>query len=224
MRKYLLAAILLVTAPLAMAASPNWLTTSAKTEVGHRIGNPQADAKLIEYVSYTCPHCGDFFKEADAPIKLTLVQPGKASVEVRHVIRDPVDLAATVLANCGPADKFWGNHDMFFARQEKWTTAWQLTLPSQRQRWQSGPIGQRLRAIASDLDFYAMMESRGYSRTEVDKCLTNESAIRSLAEKSAAAADADGVTGTPSFVLNGKLLSGVHTWGQLQKAVVTQDN
>ena len=31
--------------------------------------------------------------------------------------------------------------------------------------------------------------------------------------------DAYGVNATPSFVLNGKLLKGVHTWGDLQKAL-----
>ncbi|MXO58367.1 thioredoxin domain-containing protein [Altererythrobacter salegens] len=218
MRKYLLAALLVAAVPLT-AVAQNWLGTYAVTAAGHRIGNPNATTKLVEYVSYTCPHCGEFYKEADATIKLSLVQTGKASVEVRHIIRDPVDLAATVLVNCGDPAKFWGNHDMFFARQDRWTTTWQLTLPSQRQRWQSGPVADRMRAIASDLDFYGMMESRGYSRVELDKCLTDEKAIEALSKKTDAVADAAGVNSTPSFALNGKVLQGVHTWGQLQTAI-----
>ncbi len=224
MRKYLLAAVLVALAPLAAVSAQNWLGTYAVTAAGHRMGNPDAPAKLVEFVSYTCPHCGEFFKEADAPIKLSLVQTGKASVEVRNVIRDPVDLAAAVLVNCGDPSKFWGNHDMFFARQDKWTTAWQLTLPSQRQRWQSGALGARMRAIASDLDFYGMMETRGYSRAQVDRCLSDETAIKALADKADAAAQADGVNSTPNFLLNGKLLKGVYTWDQLQKVVAAPKN
>lgn len=218
MKKYVIAA-LLAAAPLTAALGQNWLGTHAATGAGHRVGNPEAKVKLVEYVSYTCPHCGEFFREADGPIKLALVQPGKASVEVRHVIRDVVDLAATVLANCGDKAKFWGNHEMFFAQQDKWTTRWQLTLPSQRQRWQSLALGPRLQAIAGDLDFYEMMESRGYSRSQIDKCLTDEAAIRALVTRAGEAADADGVNATPSFTVNGKLLEGVHTWAALQAAL-----
>lgn len=217
--KTIVIAALLAAAPLTAVLGQNWLGTYAATEAGNRVGNPQAKTKLVEYVSYTCPHCGEFFKEADAAIKIGLVQPGKASVEVRHVIRDPVDLAATVLVNCGDKSKFWGNHDMFFAQQDKWMTAWNMALPSQERRWQSGPLASRMQAVAGDLGFYEMMETRGYTRSQVDRCLTDEAAIRALVEKSDAAADAAGVRSTPSFVLNGKLLANVHTWASLQKAL-----
>lgn len=217
--KRLVAAVLLAAAPLTAALGQNWLTTVAATEAGHRIGNPKAATKLIEFVSYTCSHCGTFFKEADGPIKMALVQPGKGSIEVRHVIRDVVDLTATVLTNCGERSKFWGNHDLFFARQDKWMTTWQVALPSQRRRWQAGPMPQRLQAVAGDLGFYEMMESRGYTRTQIDRCLTNEAAINALVAKAEAGAEAYGVKATPSFVVNGKLLKDVHTWSELQKAL-----
>lgn len=217
--KKIVVAALLVVAPVTAALGQNWLTTVAATDTGHRIGNPQAKTKLIEYVSYTCPHCGDFFREADGALKAALVQPGKGSVEVRHIIRDVVDLAATVLVNCGDRSKFWGNHDMFFARQDKWMTTQRLALPAQQRRWKSGPMPQRLQAVAGDLGFYEMMESRGYTRAQLDRCLTDGGAIDALIGRSEAAADAHGVHATPSFVVNGKLLPGVHTWSELQKAL-----
>ncbi len=204
----------------ALAAGQNWLTTQVVTpEGGHRVGNPAAQNKLIEFVSYTCPHCGEFFKEADGPLKLGAVQPGNTSVEIRHIIRDPVDMTAVALVNCGDPKKFWGNHDMFFARQDKWTTTWQLTLPSQRQRWQSGTMLSRMRAIAGDLGFYEMMETRGYTRPQVDQCLSDTKKLQAIADASNAGADKYGVNSTPSFVLNGKLLDHVHTWSDLQKAL-----
>jgi protein-disulfide isomerase len=217
--KKIVVAVLLAVAPVTAALGQNWLTTVAATDTGHRIGNPQAKTKLIEYVSYTCPHCGDFFREADGALKAALVQPGKGSVEVRHIIRDVVDLAATVLVNCGDRSKFWGNHDMFFARQDKWMTTQRLALPAQQRRWKSGPMPQRLQAVAGDLGFYEMMESRGYTRAQLDRCLTDGGAIDALIARSEAAADAHGVHATPSFVVNGKLLPGVHTWSELQKAL-----
>jgi len=221
MKKWILAAAMLVGAPLAIGATSkahNWLATTVAVPGGHRLGNPAAPMKLMEFVSYTCPHCGHFFKEADGPIKLLLVQPGKASVEVHHVIRDPVDYAAVVLAECGDARKFFGNHDMFFARQQTWLGKIQATNKAQQERWYTGTIPQRMRAIAEDAGFYDMMESRGYSRAQVDACINDGKKVDALLKQSQADDDKYGVNSTPSFVLNGKTLD-AHSWDELQKVL-----
>lgn len=203
-----------------VAVAANWNTTVAETPGGgHLLGNPAAKTKLIEFVSYTCPHCAHFEQEAGAAIQLAWIQPGKVSVEVRHLVRDPMDLTAAILTNCGAKEKFAQNHRMFMHSQDTWLGKAQLALPSQRQRWGAGTMTARWKAIASDLGFYDMMATRGYSRQQVDQCLSSEAAGRAIAEKSAAGSEAFGVNSTPSFVLNGKLLDGVHTWEQLQPAV-----
>jgi len=146
------------------------------------------------------------------------VQPGKASVEVHHVIRDPVDYAAVVLAECGDARKFFGNHDMFFARQQTWLGKIQATNKAQQERWYTGTIPQRMRAIAEDAGFYDMMESRGYSRAQVDACINDGKKVDALLKQSQADDDKYGVNSTPSFVLNGKTLD-AHSWDELQKVL-----
>jgi protein-disulfide isomerase len=223
MKKLAILAALLAAVPLTAVTAQNWLGTTAATSGGHRLGNPQAKTELIEFVSYTCPHCGKFFKEADGAIKLALVQPGKASVEIRHFIRDPIDLTAVVLANCGDRAKFFGNHEMFFSRQEQWLSKAQGAARSQQQRWTSGTVPERLRAISSDLGFYEMMERRGYTRAQVDRCLSDQKEIDALVEQAQADRAQYKVSGTPSFVVNGKLLDGVHQWSDLQKALASAD-
>jgi protein-disulfide isomerase len=85
----------------------NWNAAVVVTpDSAHRIGNPEAKVKLVEYVSYTCPHCAEFTREADDRIKLGYVMAGTVSLEVRHLIRDPVDLTVVMLVNCGPPAKF----------------------------------------------------------------------------------------------------------------------
>jgi protein-disulfide isomerase len=220
MKRLAFAAALLAAAPLAIGATAhnNWLTTTAVTSGGHRMGNPSAPTKLIEFVSYTCPHCGHFFKEADGPIKITLVQPGKGSVEIRHIIRDPVDYTAVVLAECGDPKKFFGNHDMFFAQQEKWVGKIEGASKAQQQRWYAGAIPQRMRAIAEDAGFYDMMETRGYSRAQVDRCINDTKRVEALLKASQGNVDTYDVHSTPSFVLNGKTLD-IHSWDELQKVL-----
>jgi protein-disulfide isomerase len=223
MKKLVFAAVLLAAAPLVMGATAkgrNWLTTTAVTPGGHRLGNPAAPTKLMEFVSYTCPHCGHFFKEADGPIKLTLVQPGKVSVEIRHVIRDPADYAAVILAECGDPNKFFGNHDMFFSQQDIWIGKLQNTTRAQQQRWYEGTIPERMRAVASDAGFYDMMETRGYSRGQVDACFNDTKKVQALFDVAKATADKYDVNSTPSFVVNGKTLD-AHSWDELQKALAS---
>jgi protein-disulfide isomerase len=205
-------------AVLAMAATGNWNATVAQTEGGHVLGNPAAKAKVTEFVSYTCPHCGHFFKQADGAIKIAYVQPGKVSVEVRHVIRDPADYAAVILAECGDPKKFFRRHDMFFAQQDTWLGKLQKTTRAQQERWYSGTIPERMRAVASDAGFYDMMEPHGFTRAQVDACFNDTKKVQALFDEAKAAADKYGVNSTPSFVVNGKTLD-AHSWDELQKVL-----
>ncbi|MET0251779.1 MAG: thioredoxin domain-containing protein, partial [Novosphingobium sp.] len=105
------------------AAGPvkTWNTTVTVTPAGtHVLGNPQARVKLVEHISYTCPHCAHFEQQADAPLRLTFIASGTGSIEVRHYVRDPVDMTVTLLTNCGPPAKFFLNHTAFLRSQAKW--------------------------------------------------------------------------------------------------------
>jgi protein-disulfide isomerase len=196
----------------------NWNTVIAATADGaHRIGNPEAKVKLVEFVSYTCPHCAAFTREADDRIKLAYIMPGNLNLEVRHLIRDPVDLTVVMLANCGPASKFPLNHATFMLQQAKWIAPLGTATAVQRARWTSGDGPSRRRAIAGDFGLYKIMEVRGYGRTEVDRCLSDEAAATRFAEQSAKDWDRPGIDGTPSFSINGVVMPGTHTWSALEQ-------
>jgi protein-disulfide isomerase len=195
----------------------NWTTVVAVTaDGGHRIGNPEAKVKLAEYVSYTCPHCSEFTREADDRIKLSYVQTGNVSLEVRHLIRDPIDLTVVMLANCGPPAKFPMNHTMFMLQQPKWIAPASNASAAQRARWTTGDGPSRRRAIANDLKLYDMMVGRGYNRPQLDRCLNDDAAANRFAEQSQKDWDKPGIDGTPSFTINGVIMPGTHTWQILE--------
>ena len=200
----------------AVALAQNWGATIVESDNGHRIGNPKAKTKLVEFMSYTCSHCATFAREGDGAIKLTLVPTGRFSYEIRHLIRDPIDLTATLLTHCGDPKKFAGNHNAIMLSQDAWFEKGRKTTRAQQARWQFGSNGARRQAIASDLGFYELMENRGYSRAELDRCLTDEAKANALAEASQADVEKYGLQGTPSFVMNGTLLDGVHNWAALR--------
>lgn len=199
------------------AASSNWNTHVVRADGAHVIGNPKATRVLTEFVSYTCPHCGDFARTGDEALKLAHVGPGNLRLEIRHIVRDPVDLTVAMMTWCGDPKKFPQNHAAFMHSQPRWLSLARSTTPAQRQRWSSGDIPARMRAVASDLDFYKIMEGRGYSRTDIDKCLANTELTNALAANSTRDAERYNVAGTPSFALDGKLLPEVHDWPTLEK-------
>ncbi len=209
-----LATVAALTATASLAAG-NWLTTVATIGGGHQIGNPAAKVKLTEFVSYTCPHCGEFAQEGSSAVDL-YVATGKVQLDVRHVVRDPVDLTAAMLTNCGPAIKFPRNHAAIMLSQPKWLPIAEHATAGQKARWFSGPGPARRRAIASDLGFYDIMIPRGYDRPGLDRCLSDEALAKRLADQSAADDKKWDISGTPSFLIDGVRLAGTYSWSILR--------
>jgi protein-disulfide isomerase len=209
-----LAVLAALTATAAFAA-PNWLTVIDTAGGGHRIGNPAAKVKLTEFVSYTCPHCGTFAQEGSSAVDL-YIATGKIQLDVRHVVRDPVDLTAAMLANCGPAANFPRNHATLMLSQSKWLPLMAHATAGQKARWTTGTGAARRRAIASDFKFYDIMAGRGYERVALDRCLSDEALAKRLADQSVADDKKWNVTGTPSFLVDGEMINGAFTWGLLR--------
>ena len=201
----------------------NWAAVVEARDNGHVFGNPEAKTRLVEYMSYTCSHCAEFARTGDPAIMLFLVPKGDVSFEIRHMLRDPIDLTAALLTNCGEPEKFLGNHEAIISRQGEWIETARKTTQAQRTRWSFGTNSARWRAIASDLGFYDIMEARGYSRPALDRCLADQAKATALAETSARDVGAYALPGTPSFVLDGKLLAGVHSWEALKPVLEKLD-
>ena len=209
-------AALALCALLAVAARGDWNARLTVSPSGsHIIGNPAAATRLTEYISYTCSHCADFDRQASDPLRLVYVTSGKLSLEIRHLVRDPIDLAVAMLTNCGPPAKFLQNHTTFLRQQAQWLGRAGSVSPGQKARWSSGPVATRRRAMADDLGFYQTMQARGYDRPAVDRCLADEAMASRLAAQTDEAVRI-GVPGTPSFLINGELLAGTHDWQTLQ--------
>jgi protein-disulfide isomerase len=201
--------------PATAQQTQDWNQTYSETGKGHRVGNPAAPAQLVEFVSYTCPHCAHYAQVSEGALRLGYVGEGKVAVEVRHVIRNQVDMAAALITECGPADRFFDRHRTMMLGHTTWIAKAQAATPAQQARWRSGTIGQRMQAIAGDLDFYELMEPQGMGVAQIDRCLSDEAKARAIAELSEANSTEFSVPGTPSFVLGGVLLPEVHTWEAL---------
>lgn len=216
------AAVALISPSAAWQVAARSYATMVTTGDGgsHILGNPQARVRLIEYVSYTCPHCADFSEQSRQPLRARYITPGTVSVEVRHIVRDPVDLAMAVAANCGSASRFFSRHEALMTEQPAILQRVRTLSETTTRGWSSAPADQRLRRVADDSGVTDWMRGRGFTAVQVNQCLGDtgmHQRIFALSQSGLAA----GVTGTPSFAINGQLLQNpdVHDWRALQPAL-----
>lgn len=192
----------------------NWQSTIARTDRGHLIGDPKAETRLIEFISYTCPHCADFTARGEPALEIVLLMPGKISLEVRPVIRNAIDLTVTLLAQCGDPAGFKGRHQALMLNQSVWLGKARNAPQTQLEIWQRGDKTGRMNAVNA-LGLTDLLAQRGQSRAELDACVSNDAAAKVLLANDEADATEFGLTGTPSFALDGKLLAEVHGWEAL---------
>lgn len=214
----LTAAIALGSVASAQPKAGNWNLTVEEDQVSHRIGNPEAEVTLTEYVSYTCSTCARFAREGDPILEIAYVGSGKVRLEIRQFLRNPIDLTIAMMTHCGDPSKFKQNHAAFMLGQDKWIKP--LMKPSQPQitRWTQPGAASR-RNIANDFGLYDIMESRGYRVTDVDVCLNDEAKAQAFAAATQADAQRLGITGTPTFAINGKKADVAPVWSALQPAL-----
>ncbi len=204
-----------------MGANGIWNNQVTAGDRGYEIGNPEAEVTLTEFVSYTCPHCATFAIQGEAPLQIAYIGTGKLKLDVRSIIRNDLDLAVTMLAQCGDPAKFMRNHTYFMTSQKTWLPKAQNATRAQVMRWTTGNGSVARRAIATDLGFYQMMETRGYSRINVDKCLGDNAKANDLRANTKADFEEFGIRGTPSFAINGETLENVHSWRALEQQLNT---
>ena len=185
------------------------------SEGGHLIGNPQAPVRLIEYASYTCRECSAYNLQSEGVLGLAYLPSGRVAVEVRLLAETPIDLATAMLASCGDPARFPLNHNALLRSQTRWMELLPHATSAQRQRWTDPDLGTRNRAIAADLKLYEIMVGRGYDRQTLERCLTDEAMASRLRTASSKAILA-GVSQSPGFSINGKLLDRTHDWASLR--------
>lgn len=199
----------------AAAATPDWQTHVTKAADGaFVVGNPDAKVKLVEYLSYTCPHCAAFSKESAAVLRGQMVKSGSTSVEMRNLVRDQLDLDAALLARCAGPAGFDKLSAAFFAQQDTWFPQGLQWEQTNGQRMAMYPKMARLKASAEGSGLSAIARANGLSQQQIDACLADDSGLQPIMAMMQQIPA--GVTYTPAFLIDGKLQTGVYTWDTLQ--------
>lgn len=149
-------------------------------------GAEDAPVTLIEYASYTCPHCARFHEDGYKKLKADFIDTGKVKFIYREVYFDRYGLWASMIARCGGGDKFFGITDLLFKEQSEWARA-------------GGPT-----EIVDELRKIGLLA--GIEKDQLEACLQDSTKAQTLVSWYQENATEDKVEATPSFVLNGELV------------------
>ena len=204
--------------PVAPPAGGDWTQTVVATpEGGMLMGNPDAKVKLVEYGSLTCPHCREFDETGVEPLVNTYVKSGQVSYEFRNYVRDAFDLAATLIARCNGPKGFFPVARALYKDQTNWIGNVQKVPPAQLEGLSNLPTGQIPPTAAKFAGLQQWAVARGIPEAKSAQCLSNETEINRLVQMTNDVTNQyPEFSGTPNFVINGKLDPKIAGWKDLE--------
>ena len=123
------------------------------------LGDRDAPNTLIDYASFTCPHCAHFYIAAMPTLRRDWIDPGKLRVIHRHFPLDLVATRAAQLTECLPPDRFFPTVELLFRRQVDWLS-----------------VGDPLVEMVKVLSDQGAAEG-GVTREWADACFANDKAL-----------------------------------------------
>ena len=148
---------------------------------------------IVEYGSLTCPHCATFSREIFPELKKDYIDTGKIRFIFREFSRNPLDVAAFVLARCVGDDKAFAAIELLFSQQDKWAF-----------------VDKPLEPLI------AAMRPAGLTHDQAMTCLKDQDKANAMVAIGKRATDEIKMTGTPTFVIDGKVYGGELTIDQLK--------
>ena len=208
-------------APIEAVAPPeggDWTKVVSQTpEGGFVMGNPNADVKLVEFASMTCPHCAEFSEAGAQPLIDKYVKTGRVSFEMRNFVRDPLDITLSLVARCAGPERFFQLTDQMFADQREFFERVQSASADQQAALQQMSAPESFAVYARLAGLQQWAAQRGLPSARQQQCLSNQQEINQLVQMNAdVATQYPEFSGTPSFVINGKLLEQTATWDKLE--------
>lgn len=146
------------------------------------IGAEDAPVTMIEYASFTCPHCANFHSGPFKQIKKDYIDTGKVRFIFREAYFDRYGLWASMIARCEPS-KYFGVTDLIFEGQSDWARA-------------GDPV-----AIVDALRKIGRVA--GIDNAKLETCLKDADKAQALVSWYQANMEEHKISGTPAFFING---------------------
>ena len=170
---------------------------SVPVTAGERmLGSAGAPVTIVEYASFTCPHCARFHADILPELKKAYIDAGKVRLVFRDFPLDRSAFAASVVARCASAGRYYGVVDLLFREQPRWAGARDAMAAL-----------RRLATLA------------GISKKKLDACLKDEKLQNAILQQRLTATKKFNVTSTPTLIVNGAKYHGGLTLEQFRAVI-----
>lgn len=166
------------------------------------LGDESAPIEVIEYASYTCPHCATFHADVYPMLKADFIDTGKVKFILREVYFDQFGLAAGLLARCSGDDRYYAMADLLFKKQSEWA------------KGDGEQVVQNL---------YRIGRQAGMENDQMQACLQDRELSTALVDDYRLKAGRDDINATPSFVIDGEKIA-YEGWGALKTLLESKLN
>lgn len=157
------------------------------------MGNPDAPVEIIEFSDYQCPFCARFFEQTLPQLEQNYIDAGKVKLIYRDFplsFHQDAQKAAEAAECAGDQGKYWEMHDRIFGNQQS--------------------IG------VDSLKQYA--QQIGLDTGQFNSCLDSGKYAEEV-QKDFSDGQAAGVSGTPTFFINGVKVVGAQPYSVFEQAI-----
>ncbi|MFC3182765.1 DsbA family protein [Cypionkella sinensis] len=147
------------------------------------VGQMDAKVKIVEYLSFTCPHCAAFHSEVYPQLKADYIDTGKVRLEYHEVYFDRYGLWAAMMARCGGEMRYMGITDIILDTQKDWAAS-----------DDPNAVVENLKKIG---------RTAGMDDKTLDACMKDAPMAEALVKHFETNMAADKIEGTPTFIING---------------------
>ena len=160
-------------------------TTAPLPEVPDMVlGTADAPVTLVEYASYTCPHCAHFHETVFKELKKDYIDTGKVKFVFREVYFDRYGLWAAMVARCGGETRYFGISSMLFDQQKEWAAS-----------EDPAAVVENLKKIG---------RTAGMDDATIQACLEDARMAEAMVARFQENMETDKVEGTPTLFINGE--------------------
>jgi len=156
------------------------------------MGNPDASVTVIEYGSWTCPHCRAFRERTWPAFKREFIDTGK----IHYILREfPIGRSsgnAALVTRCAPKKDYFKLYNLYLTNHEKW-------------------VSQEVRPDR----IYAIAAKTGMTRAKFDACLKDKKLIAGVKWSKDRGREL-GVIGTPTFFINTRHVRSFQSIGDMR--------
>lgn len=158
------------------------------------MGAADAPITMIEYASFTCPHCASFHNDILAQIKSAYIDTGQVKLVFRDYPLDQAALRAAQLTQCVSPLVYFPIVSLLFKEQGNWARS-----------------GDPLKGLAQ------IAAGAGLDQARFQACLDDKTLLDRIIARAQEAQEKYGVDSTPTFFVNGRKITGAVPFEEFEK-------